>query len=97
MGKSCSGKHGFGPAPSIIFCRHVYLHSIGTMMGFHAVTLWQNETSHFLSDSLQFTNGKDGSKRHFLESKEEAYYLVEVILFVSFFPRCFGANDDVIW
>jgi hypothetical protein len=45
---SCSGKHGVGPAPSIIFCRHVYLHSIETMMGFHAVSLWQNETSHFL-------------------------------------------------
>jgi hypothetical protein len=28
------------------FCRHVYLHSIGTMMGFHAVKLWQNETFH---------------------------------------------------
>jgi hypothetical protein len=47
---SCSGKHGFGPAPLIVFCRHVYLHSIGTMMGFHTVTLWQNETCppHFL-------------------------------------------------
>jgi hypothetical protein len=27
---------------------NVDLHSIGTMMGFHAVTLWQNETFHFL-------------------------------------------------
>jgi hypothetical protein len=27
-----------------------WLHSIGTMMGFHAVTLWQNETFHFLYD-----------------------------------------------
>jgi hypothetical protein len=25
------------------------LHSIGTMMGFHAVTLWQNETFHFVN------------------------------------------------
>jgi hypothetical protein len=29
-------------------CRHDYLHSIETMMGFHAVKLWQNETFHFL-------------------------------------------------
>jgi hypothetical protein len=45
---SCNGKHGFGPVRSIVCCRHVYLHSIGTMMGFHAVTLWQNETFQFL-------------------------------------------------
>jgi hypothetical protein len=45
---SCSGKHEFGRAPSIVCCRHDDLHSIGTMMGFHAVTLWQNETFHFL-------------------------------------------------
>jgi hypothetical protein len=42
-------------------------------------------------DSLQLTNGKDGSKQHFLESIEEAYYLVEVMLFVSFLP-CIGAR-----
>jgi hypothetical protein len=30
--------------------------------------------------------------RHFLESIEEAYYLVEVMLFVSFFPL----RNDVI-
>jgi hypothetical protein len=29
-------------------CWHVDLHLIGTMLGFHAVTLWQNETFHFL-------------------------------------------------
>jgi hypothetical protein len=45
---SCNGKQGFSPAPLILFYRHVYLHSKGTMMGFHAVTLWQNETFHFL-------------------------------------------------
>jgi hypothetical protein len=32
----------------IVCCLHVNLHSIGTMMGFHVVTLWQNETFHFL-------------------------------------------------
>jgi hypothetical protein len=47
--------------------------------------------------SLQLTKGKDGIKHHFLESIEEAYYLVEVMVFVSFCPRRFGANDDVIW
>jgi hypothetical protein len=36
-------------------------------------------------DSLQLTNGKDGSNQHLLESIEEAYYLVEVMLFVSVF------------
>jgi hypothetical protein len=41
-----SGKHGFGPA--VVCCWHVDLHSNGTTMGFHAVTLWQNETFHFL-------------------------------------------------
>jgi hypothetical protein len=45
---SCNGKHGFGPARAIVFCRNVYLHSIGTMLGFHAASLWQNETFHFL-------------------------------------------------
>jgi hypothetical protein len=25
---------------------HVDLHSIGTMMGFHSMTLWQNDTFH---------------------------------------------------
>jgi hypothetical protein len=45
---SCSGKHGFGPAPSMVHCRHDDLHSIRTMMGYHAVKLWQNETFHFL-------------------------------------------------
>jgi hypothetical protein len=60
------------------------------MMGFHAVTLWQNETTHFEyqhPDSLQLTNGKDGSKNHYSERIEEVYYLVEVMVFVSFFPR----------
>jgi hypothetical protein len=45
---SRSGKHGFGPALWMACCRHVYLHSIGSMMGILAVTLWQNETFHFL-------------------------------------------------
>jgi hypothetical protein len=38
-------------------------------------------------DSLQLTNGKDGSKNHYSERIEEAYYLVEVMVFVSVFPR----------
>jgi hypothetical protein len=39
-------------------------------------------------DSLQLTDGKDdGSKQHFWEGIEEAYYLVEVMRFVSVFPR----------
>jgi hypothetical protein len=38
-------------------------------------------------DSLQLTNRKDGSKNHYWESIEEAYYLVEVMVFVSVFPR----------
>jgi hypothetical protein len=46
---SCGGKHGFGSVLSMVHCRHVDLHLIGTMMlGFHAVTLWQNKTFHFL-------------------------------------------------
>jgi hypothetical protein len=46
---SRSGKHGFGPAQWMVGCRNVYFHSIiGTMMGFHAVKQWQNETFHFL-------------------------------------------------
>jgi hypothetical protein len=41
--------------------------------------------------SLQLRNRKEGSKQHFLGSIEEAYYLVEDMLFVSFFPhRGFG-------
>jgi hypothetical protein len=32
-------------------------------------------------------NRKDGSKNHYWESIEEAYYLVEVMVFVSVFPR----------
>jgi hypothetical protein len=32
----------------MVHCRHIDLHLIGTMMGFHAETLWQNETFHFL-------------------------------------------------
>jgi hypothetical protein len=57
--------------------------------------------------SLELTNGKEGSKQHSLCSTEEAYYLVEGMMFVSVFPRRFGANgrfgtnddviDDVIW
>jgi hypothetical protein len=39
------------------------------------------------ADSLQLANGKDRSTHHFLESTEEAYYLVEVMLFLSFFRR----------
>jgi hypothetical protein len=37
----CSGKHGFFPAPSIVFCRNVYLHLIGTMMGLLAAKPWE--------------------------------------------------------
>jgi hypothetical protein len=37
-------------------------------------------------DSLRLTNGKDRSKQHSLCSVEEAYYLVEGMLFVSIFP-----------
>jgi hypothetical protein len=58
--------------------------------------------------SLELTNGKEGSKQHSLRSTEEAYYLVEGMMFVSVFPRRrFGANGrfranddvtvDVIW
>jgi hypothetical protein len=32
----------------VVISANVDLHSIGTMMGFHAVTMWQNETFHFL-------------------------------------------------
>jgi hypothetical protein len=39
-------------------------------------------------DSLHLTKGKDRHKQHFLENIEEAYYLVERMLFVSVFPRC---------
>jgi hypothetical protein len=45
---SCSGKHGFGPALSMVHCWHVDLHSIGMMMGFHAVKPWKEATFHFL-------------------------------------------------
>jgi hypothetical protein len=41
-------------------------------------------------DSLQLTNGKEGNKHHFLESIEEAYHLVEIMLFLSNFP--FGSS-----
>jgi hypothetical protein len=66
------------------------------MLGFHAVKLWQNETFHChnhmniiikIRDSLQLTNWKGGSKHHFFESVKEAYYRVEVMVFVSVFPR----------
>jgi hypothetical protein len=33
---------------SMVCCQHLDLHSIGTMMGFHAVKLWQNEMFYFL-------------------------------------------------
>jgi hypothetical protein len=48
IGKLMQWQAWIGPAPLIVFCRHVYLHSIGMMMGFHVVTLWQNETFRFL-------------------------------------------------
>jgi hypothetical protein len=78
----------------LVLLRHVYWHSVGMMMGFHAVTLWQNQTFHFLyhmniiieiRDSLQLTNWKGGSKHHFFESVKEADYLVEGMLLVSVF------------
>jgi hypothetical protein len=46
-------------------CRGDYLHSIATMMGFHAVKLWQNETFHCRNQMniiILITNGKDGSR-----------------------------------
>jgi hypothetical protein len=62
---SCSGKNGFGPAPSIFCCRHDDLHSIRTMMGFHTAISRQNETFHrrnHMNIIIQTRNGKDGSK-----------------------------------
>jgi hypothetical protein len=58
-------------------------------MGFHTVKLWQNITFHHrnhMNIIILTHNGKEGSKQHFLESIEEAYYLVEVMLFSSDFP-----------
>jgi hypothetical protein len=46
-------------------CRHVDLHSIGTMMGLPAVKRLQNETFHchnHMNIIILITNGKDGSK-----------------------------------
>jgi hypothetical protein len=60
-------------------------------MGFHAVKQWQNETFHcrnHMNIIILNHNGKDGTKQHYLESLEEAYYLVEVMLFSSVFPDC---------
>jgi hypothetical protein len=38
---SCSGKHGFGPALSMVHCWHANLHLIGTIMGLLAVEAWE--------------------------------------------------------
>jgi hypothetical protein len=57
-----------------------------------------HEYHHSLSDSLQLTNGKDRSKQHSLCSIEEAYYLVEGMMFVSALPlRPFGVKEISIW
>jgi hypothetical protein len=59
------------------------------MMGFHTAISRQNETFHHrnhMNIIILNHNGKDGTKQHFLESIEEAYYLVEVMLFSSVFP-----------
>jgi hypothetical protein len=72
-------------------------------MGFHAVTLWQNETSHFLYHMniiiQTHFNSQTGKKEanNTSESIEEAYYLVERMLFVSVFPLCRATltNTDV--
>jgi hypothetical protein len=56
----------FGSAPWNFCRRRVDLHSIGTMVGFHAVTLWQNETFHFLYHmniiTLTHFNSQTGKK-----------------------------------
>jgi hypothetical protein len=63
-----------GPAPSIVFCWNVYLHSIGTMLGFHhAVTLWQNETFHFLYHMNIIIQTHFNSRTAKMEAKTEEY------------------------
>jgi hypothetical protein len=51
-------------------------------MGISNLSLFLSHDYHH-AYSLQLTNGKDGIKHHYLESIEEAYYLVEVMVFVS--------------
>jgi hypothetical protein len=67
-------------------------------MGISTLSLSLSHDYHHL-DSLQLANGKDGTKQHFWDGIEEAYYAVKEMLFVSVFPsRRFGANDDdVLW
>jgi hypothetical protein len=76
--------------------------SCSRSMGISNLSLSLSHEYHH-QDSLELTKRKDGSKRHFLESIDEAYYLVEVMLFLSFFPRRFGilarmmtSCDDII-
>jgi hypothetical protein len=70
---SCSGKHGFGPAPLVVHCPHVDLHLIRTMMGFHAVTLWQNETLHFLYHMNIIINTHLNSRTRKMEANDTSY------------------------
>jgi hypothetical protein len=75
---------------SIVCCRHVDLHSIGTMMGFHAEKLRQNETLHCHSQMKVVFQTYEWERRKLntlLMSIEEAYYLVKEMLCVSVFPR----------
>jgi hypothetical protein len=60
------------------------------------LSLSQSHDYHHL-DSLQLMDRKEGSKQHFLESTEEAYYLVVVMPSVSFFLCRFGAKGISIW
>jgi hypothetical protein len=73
------------------------------MMGFHAVTQWQNETFHFLyhMNIITLTHfnsrmGKKAAKTLLREHRGNLLPLVKEMLFVSLFRRRFGANDDVI-
>jgi hypothetical protein len=107
---SCSGKHGFlGLSPSIVCCRHVDLHYIGTVMGFHAVTPWQNETFHFLYYMNIITLITHTSTQHEQERRKQTTLIREhrgallpcesnVVCFCLSSPFWrFGANDDVMW
>jgi hypothetical protein len=87
---SCSGLHPIPSIPSVNGCRHDDLHSIRTMMGFHAVKLWQNETFHHRNHMniifLQLGNGTEGSKLSRQRCCRGANYLATKWTFVSVFP-----------
>jgi hypothetical protein len=103
---SCSDKHGFGPAPSIIFfsaCGGFAFDwdddgfSYSNIVAKWSLSLSLSHEYHH-AYSHQLTNGKDGIKHHLRGYRGGLLPCGSVMLFVSVFLCVVSlSSNDVIW